>query len=429
MTLRRAVRNWGPSRGPRARVQVAMAGSAGVTNKSATIAMAAMLVSDGGWTLVRSCNSLAVATVDNWLSTADVVGNTDGNAHSWKEWTGPWGGLVMNKDSTSDGGGGAPGRLYWSPGNLFTGGSVTNRPTATDEQLISSASTLFSTTNGTHDMYVWRCDTVGQESMLWLNLHSSEATGPDGWLYFGKVASGPAAWSSKIIARFHSGGNGNAGARTEWQTSHGWCGKPSATMRTDILSAGDAPPSALDLDGDRIICPQRLTQTADNLLGFVDDWHFVHSSVAHKTTFSSEDGAAEWINMGGSVLPWGNFAALGGANVAGAKLLVNYLPTGDVTAPTVTLVSSATPRDGDPVVYDVTDLSPGVRIAAAFLQWNGDVVRQVIYDITGAASGWRVEVVAIANGYRFTIYPPLEGWRGRQFRLFVRAVDAAGNLS
>lgn len=96
----------------------------------------AMLAFDTNpWTCAGSSNSVAAGmdAVDRLSTATNIVHNTAGNAHSWIVLTSP-NGMQICFDFVS----GTVSRMtaVMSPGALFTSGSTTARPTATDSQTI-----------------------------------------------------------------------------------------------------------------------------------------------------------------------------------------------------------------------------------------------------------------------------------------------------
>lgn len=99
------------------------------------------------WSVVSSSNGTVANSSDNWSTVADIVHNTAGNAHSWIVLEAPVGDIqiCINTGWSSS----LPERMevVWSPTAGFTGGTTTNRPTATDEQILSAATAnIFPTT-------------------------------------------------------------------------------------------------------------------------------------------------------------------------------------------------------------------------------------------------------------------------------------------
>jgi len=87
------------------------------------------------WTIVRSSDSVGVADFDLWVDYSDIIWST-GN-YSW---------IILQKPTTNsqilidcERASSVDLRMYWSPDGLYTGGDITNKPTATDEVTLQSS--------------------------------------------------------------------------------------------------------------------------------------------------------------------------------------------------------------------------------------------------------------------------------------------------
>lgn len=422
---------------------VAQQGTSGDTNKRMTRVLVEDLITFGGMTTDFSCDSNVAGTkgdgVNRWDSDSDIVGNTPGNAHSWYVGIlhgGANGYVCIDKDSSSDGGGGAPGSVYWSPAAGFTGGTTTARPTATDEQEITTSTQMWNTGNGSYTYHLWRCDTSGQESTRVACIHSTNANGPDNIITFERASSTPTAWSPPNIATFRSGGAGSVADRGAW-TASGWKARVSGTNRSPIL-VGDTPPTTTDVDGDVLLVPVGLNDATVGRLGFVADWHMVQDGATNLSTFSDTGGLRGWIVLDEIVWPWDRSSTAGG-NVAGAKLLVNFLNQSDAVAPVITLVSPTAEgnlpgthdqAENAPLVFDVTDVEPGVLALTVHLLYSSATHGANMHTVVRRGAfqrGYSGSIATITDGFRVTINAPAGGWKG-PFLLGVDAVDAAGNL-
>lgn len=413
--------------------------SSTLTNKTLKLACKNALVAHGG-PISQSCDGTTAGTpgdnVDRIASTTEIVGNTPGNAHSW--WVhnfGTRGQVLFDNDSTSDGGG-APGSVYWSPSGGFTGGSTTARPTAADEQEVTQGTNLFTTTNGTYTHHTWRCTTAGQEAVRFIATQDNTAAGPVAYFCLEYADTEVAAWTDGGKICRWAGGTSPCGDRTNW-TAAGWQARVGSTNRT-LLATGETPPSALDPDGDRLAVPCGLNNVTIGRLGFVRDFFFVDDAVTNLATFSDEDGTRGWVIFDEVVIWWGDRATdPGGGNIAGAKLLRTHAPgEADTTAPTVTAV---TPQGDLPgthaqakrasITFDVADLDPGLAQVILLLKHGGNRI-EALYDeeLGGFVNGFTGTVTAIANGLRFVVNAPAEGW-SEPIRIFPRPVDAAGNVT
>lgn len=86
-----------------------------------------------------------------------------------------------------------------------------------------------------------------------------------------------------------------------------------------------------------------------------------------------------------------------------------------------------------PIVFTVTDLTPGVRYICVVVRYNGSLVEETVYrrgQFRGNFAGTSA-ADPIANGLQFTVVPA-GGWPStdalNDVNFDVDAVDAAGNL-
>ena len=101
--------------------------------------------SSNPWTVLSSSDGTTADSTDNWLISTDLVWST-GN-HSWIVLTKPTTGsqLLLSLDRSNSG----TFIASWSPDGLYTGGTISVDPTATDQVTIST----FSSWNGTLASY------------------------------------------------------------------------------------------------------------------------------------------------------------------------------------------------------------------------------------------------------------------------------------
>lgn len=101
------------------------------------------------WAVVNSSNGVAAGAGDSWSTIADILGNSPGSNHSWIVLRQT--GIATNFELCIDVVAASvysTATVVVSPAAGFTGGTVTNRPTATDEVvLVSAASWVNSTSN------------------------------------------------------------------------------------------------------------------------------------------------------------------------------------------------------------------------------------------------------------------------------------------
>ena len=102
------------------------------------------------WTVVKSSNGVTAGAADYWASPANLTGAASGNAHSW---------IVLQQSGITGGplqlcldlGSSDQAYIYtlMSYAGFNTGGTITNRPTATDEQAIWNPAQWFASAGDT----------------------------------------------------------------------------------------------------------------------------------------------------------------------------------------------------------------------------------------------------------------------------------------
>lgn len=106
------------------------------------------------WTVVSSSDSVTADSNDNWANIGDIVHASAPTAHSWIVLEAPVGDLQICFDTGFSSS--LPERwgVYISFEDGFTGGTTTNRPTATDELEVSNVSTnIFPTSTFTSKVH------------------------------------------------------------------------------------------------------------------------------------------------------------------------------------------------------------------------------------------------------------------------------------
>ncbi len=415
----------------------AQAPDIGATNKRVLRLTWATARTNGLFALDYGCDSVTAGTkgdhVDRITADGNIVGATPGVAHSW--WVdsvlgGTLGQICFDRDGTFEG----SGSLFWSPSVGFTGGSTTARPTASDEREITHTSNILSTTQGDHVVEMLKCTATGQEGVRIAITNTGTAAGPVALFSLERPAGAPAAWTNPIIGRW-MGGAGTFGNRGDW-TADGWVSVIAGTTRVLTL-LGLTPQVGTDLDGDVLLDGSRLTNATTLDVGYVDDFWWHDDAINALMGYSSPDGTHRHQAYDEVVWPHGG-GDRGGGNTAGAKLRVIQQPAGgDTVSPVVTLVSPA--AEGElantfaPLVFDVTDLAPGLRTVTIHLLFDSSAVAGAMHTVYMRDSfqrGYSGTVTAIANGLRFSVNAPAGpvGWPGA-FRIYAEPVDAAGNIT
>lgn len=214
-------------------VQVPGTGSITTIVQPMALGIKTRILAMSGVTVKGSSNSVAAGmdNTDRWLSGANLVANSNGNAHSWIVLTlANMGGvdLFIGWDSSQY----EDCRFKWSPGGLYTGGNTTTNPTATDEQ--NPATSIDTNSNQSQDrrysvgvasdgsaLWWWnaRANTINQGFLM--QLTSSVVVAPATFspaVFSWNWASRPAAISSGTFKARASG----SGAATNVTPAFGY---------------------------------------------------------------------------------------------------------------------------------------------------------------------------------------------------------------
>jgi hypothetical protein len=427
VTLPRPTRDWTVTP---AAVSFTAQGTITATNTRAMRLIMDAGVTRGSWTDDYSCDSVTAGTkgdgVNRIVADANWVGNTPGNAHSWRVTTlhGGMGQVCFDRDATGD----RFGSIYHSPAAGFTGGTTTARPTATDEvEVTQSSSWLDGAANGNISVDWWICTTSLQEGTI-ITVRSSGSPGGPVAMF---VAMRPTTKIASLLSnpppfvRWQcNGSGGSAGDFSTWA----WQTRVSGTNRTMSLTCV-TPLAALDVDSNRVLETTGSSNATINTVGWLDDFLVVASAVTDNTTYSDEDGTLAWIIVDSLVLPWDR-TTVRTSNSAAAVLNVRYTPApADAEAPVITILTDPNIQPDEDMVFTVTDIDPGIRalyIGITRFSLGVNPGREWVYD-AGFLSPWRGTIDVIANGYQVRITRPASGWVGR-VRLHVRVIDASGNL-
>jgi len=405
----------------------------GATNKRLLRLMFSTARTNGLLTLDYGCNSVTAGTkgdlVDRITSDSNVVGANAGTAHSWWVDTvlaGP-AQICFDRNGTFEG----SGSCWFSPSAGFTGGSTTNRPTATDETEISlGTGNVLSTTQGDHVVEMVKCTTPGQQAIRMSITNSNVAAGPVALISIERPAGSPAAHANPWLCRWN-GGAGTFGNRSDY-TSSGWKYYTGSAWKTVTL-VGLTPQSGTDPDGDRLLDGGRFTESAGvGDVGYVDDWWWQDDAINALMGYSSPAGARRWQAYDEAVWPHGG-GDRGGGNTAGAKLRVVQQPavvTADTTPPVVTMITpvgAQTNRQID-LHFTVTDVAPGLLTVPIYIRFGQQVGEQVLFRRGLFRAPWVGTVTAITSGFDFVVKAPPFGWPPGSVTIILDPVDSAGNM-
>jgi len=154
-----------------------------------------------GFSVALSSNGTSSGASDYWSSASDVNWDADGDAHSW---------IVLEHSSgyqiCFDCASNFFYNLYFysSYSGVFTGGSTTTKPTATDElQSVSDASPVWTSTDAANRSVVFVSDSSNENYFI-LNVRPGSATYLLSNIMFGKPTGYDTNWTEPFYMRLHS---------------------------------------------------------------------------------------------------------------------------------------------------------------------------------------------------------------------------------
>lgn len=175
----------------------------------------------GGWTVKGSSNSTAAGmdNTDRWTSSSSsvLVWANPGAIHSWIVLESTALGIQILLDLQADG----SNRTLWpsiSPGKLFTGGSTTTAPTATDQiQVYDGSGTLFSEGAVATSVDLHIMASTDNEVFRAVILTTSGALGPSGGWMLEKIQGAPAGLTCPVFITIAGTNQNFNGATYPWQ--------------------------------------------------------------------------------------------------------------------------------------------------------------------------------------------------------------------
>jgi len=329
---------------------LAQLGSASLTNQRTMRLVFADLVA-AGLVVDYMSDSVAAGTlndgVNRWDADGDLVWAAPGVAHSWAVLklpagmvTGGVGRLLIDLDDATAANARASVFLSFAG---FTGGTITNRPTAADEFEITSTAAWVSSANGDRS---WHIQHSADGAALRMFVYSSNisADNPNGIWILDRAADPPAAWLVPVVGAVQLSDTGTAANSSGWMGGTGLLkGRHSgATINVTITSeANDTDllqqqTPATDLDGKNVLYSCGLFHATHGTLGAIRDLYFGHDSIAAFTTYPST--GRRWVHHDEMVIP--NDGTNYGGPQADAKVSAIFL-----SGATGALIS-ATPASG-----------------------------------------------------------------------------------
>ena len=257
------------------------------------------------WTVVRSSNAVTAGAADYWASPANITGANSGTAHSW---------IVLQQSGITGGplqicldlGSSSQDYIYTMMSYAgFTGGTITNRPTATDEQLIWNPAQWFSTSGDTVLHVMQSAD--GRSTRI-VYLRASVIRGL--WMFEDLADS---LLPNRGVCSFVGGG---APAISTYLSNANFWGRFGAIPFTAFVgtevyknvTAAEANSGAVsDITQAYPITPLSLhseTASAKGRLGRIVDLWFGSPSLALGSTYPVSPADKEFIHVTPFVMPW-----------------------------------------------------------------------------------------------------------------------------
>lgn len=264
------------------------------------------------WTVARSSNAVTVANSDLWLTLADVVpGNSN---RSW---------IVFQQSAM--GGGGGPfqflvelynnngvgyGNVYLSSGVGFTGGTISARPTASDEVVITGNNAII-TPNTARNLIV-SCEMSSSGDSTRLLVFGG---GVCALMYLFETVS-DSLLTYKGITYMTTGGNVPTAASHIASSSYPWYGKRtnnySAMLGTEVYNSSTTVVAAnggaiSDITGAYAIAPLSAhseTVGAKGRIGRVADLWMGSAAIPTGSTYPTSPNDKEFLQVNQFIFPW-----------------------------------------------------------------------------------------------------------------------------
>jgi len=274
--------------------------------------MKTTLIGEFGWTVARSTNSSTTADSDLWLSTSNLVWAVGTGAHSWIVFNRPNGEQVCFELRNGTSSNYWQGSMYISPGGLFTGGSNTVGPTATDQITLISVGNLLTTndvaprnwyiaqsSDGNNTMIVHMQNNITYSAFFFERLQSPHANFVDRSLVYGLGSGSQLTYSNWVhTARLY----GRLIDSTQVTATLLCAGTRSGGLGEHI--------NVRDLDGEMLLLRTKAysnTSGYKGILGTVPDLYIGSDLQKNGDTFPDGLGnPGKWLCLDNLILPWNN---------------------------------------------------------------------------------------------------------------------------
>ena len=258
------------------------------------------------WTVALSSNGSSSGASDYWASSSDVIWNNAGSAHSWivLQQTGVTGGPVQ---LLIDCGTNNPSLIVvMASTSGFTGGSTLNRPTATDETLLYSASNYsLPNSSAVHVLHVMM-STDGQSTRLFV------FSGGSRWMFITieTLAGSDLAYQGAVF------GKENALVFADLYSSSKWICKNGSTIiygytatqtyaNVAVCNANAGAISNIS-NAYPMVAMSVYSETPGGRgrCGRIQDMWFGSSALASGSTFPATPDDKQFAQFGPVILPW-----------------------------------------------------------------------------------------------------------------------------
>jgi len=262
------------------------------------------------WTVARSSNSVTVANSDLWLTSANVV---PGNGNrSWIVFqqsamgTGPYQILIELYNNNGIG----YGNVYQSHGVGFTGGTISSRPTASDEVVITGNNAIISPNSARNLIVSCMMSSSGDSTRLLVF-----GSGTCQLMYLFETVS-DSLLTYKGLSYCTTGSNVPTAASHVSSSSYPWAGKRTnnylAMLGTEVYNSSTTVVAAnggaiSDITGAHAIAP--LSAHSESVgskgrIGRIADMWLGSASIPTGSTYPVSPDDKEFLQVNQFIFPW-----------------------------------------------------------------------------------------------------------------------------
>ena len=151
------------------------------------------------WTVISSSDSVTAGASDLWVDSGDLIWDDTGNAHSWIVLQHPTRNTQFCLNCNHAGTSGRHASMYVSFGGNYTGGSITNQPTADDQVDAFGEEEWLGPMTSAFDSWIhsWQSNDGTRTRIL---ISTSFGAGTGGYYLFDEIDTPAPLWGQKEIA-------------------------------------------------------------------------------------------------------------------------------------------------------------------------------------------------------------------------------------